>query len=594
MARRDLRVQDAAWEAAFDARLRRARAGADSFYRALLPGAMGEDERNVVRQSYAGLLWSKQFYHYVVADWLDGDPGHPPPPASRSAPGGRNVGWRHLYARDILSMPDTWEYPWFAAWDTAFHMVPMARVDPEFAKHQLRLFLREWYLHPNGQLPAYEFHFDDVNPPVHAWAVWRVYKMSAAAGHRDRDFLEGCFQKLLLNFTWWVNRKDASGRNLFSGGFLGLDNIGVFDRSRPLPTGGVLQQADGTAWMAFYAATMLAMALELAWDEDRLRPAYGDMASKFLEHFVQIAEAMNSVGGTGLWDEEDGFYYDQIRDGGVTVRLRTRSLVGLLPLIAVEVLDEERLQRLPGFSKRLDWFVRYKHSLSKGVALGRSNSRRKLLLAIPTRERLQRVLRYLLDEAEFLSPYGIRSLSRHHERHPFELPLDGVVHRVAYEPGESTTRLFGGNSNWRGPVWFPTNYLLIEALERYHHFYGDEFKVEFPTGSGRLMTLQQVANALEERLAALFLRGPDGRRPALGADERFVSDPNWRELVLFHEYFHADTGRGCGASHQTGWTALVVRAIEDMARRRAGGVSGAGTSGSRAGDRQRSRSSPRA
>ncbi len=581
-------------DVAFDRRVACARAEADAYYDALLPEGLLADERNVVRQAYAGLLWSKQFYHFVVEDWLDGDPGQPAPPSERQGPAGRNTGWRHLYARDILSMPDTWEYPWFAAWDTAFHMVPMARVDPHFAKHQLGLFLREWYLHPNGQLPAYEFHFDDVNPPVHAWAVWRVYKMSAAAGHRDRDFLEGCFQKLLLNFTWWVNRKDASGRNLFSGGFLGLDNIGVFDRSRPLPTGGVLQQADGTAWMAFYAATMLAMSLELACDGGRVRPAYEDMASKFLEHFVQIAEAMNSVGGTGLWDEEDGFYYDQIRNGGDTIRLRTRSLVGLLPLIAVEVLDEERLARLPGFTKRLDWFVRYKHSLSKGVALGRSNSRRKLLLAIPTRERLQRVLRYLLDEAEFLSPFGIRSLSRHHERHPFEFPLHGVVHRVAYEPGESTTRLFGGNSNWRGPVWFPTNYLLIEALERYHHFYGDEFTVEFPTGSGRRMTLQQVADALEERLAALFLRGPDGRRPALGADERFVSDPDWRDLVLFHEYFHADTGRGCGASHQTGWTALVVRAIEDMARRRAGGVSGAGTSGSRAGGRRRSRSSPRA
>ncbi|KAB2661029.1 MAG: glucosidase [Verrucomicrobia bacterium] len=538
----------------------------DEFYDQCLPRGLVGEERRVVRQGYAGLLWSKQFYHYVVDDWLCGDPGQPPPPGARLS--GRNTEWRHLYARDVISMPDKWEYPWFAAWDLAFHMVPFARVDGTFAKQQLGLFLREWYMHPNGQLPAYEFALGDVNPPVHAWSAWRVYKLTAERGHRDRDFLESVFQKLLLNFTWWVNRKDAAGKNLFSGGFLGLDNIGVFDRSKPLPGGGTLQQADGTAWMAFYCSTMLAIALELAHDGERLHPAYEDMASKFLEHFVQIAEAMNTVGGTGLWDETDGFFYDQLEMDGRVTPLRTRSLVGLLPLIAVEVLDEAEIARLPGFQRRLKWFVTHKHDLARGIALARSNSRRKLLLAIPTRDRLRRVFRYLFDEAEFLSPFGIRSLSRHHEEHPFSVTIGGETHRVGYLPGESDSFLFGGNSNWRGPVWFPVNYLLIEALERYHHFYGDEFTVEFPTGSGRRLTLRQIALDLERRLASLFLPDAAGRRPCHGDDPRFADDPHWRGLVLFHEYFHAETGRGCGANHQTGWTALVVRHLEDLSRSR--------------------------
>ena len=537
-------------------------------HEALLDLGMTPEERRVAEQACAGLLWSKQFYHYVVADWLEGDPGHPPPPEARKH--GRNSEWRHVHARDVISMPDKWEYPWFAAWDLAFHMIPFAMLDGDFAKAQLGLMLREWYMHPNGQIPAYEFAFGDVNPPVHAWAAWRVYKLTAPRGRRDRDFLESVFQKLLLNFTWWVNRKDAAGKNLFSGGFLGLDNIGVFDRSKPLPGGGTLQQADGTAWMAFYSLTMLAMALELAHDGQRVRPAYEDMASKFLEHFVQIAEAMNTLGGTGLWDEEDGFYHDQLEMDGQRIPLRTRSMVGLLPLIAVEVLDEEQIVRLPGFRKRLAWFVSHKHGLDRGIALGRSNSRKKLLLAIPTRDRLRRVLRYLLDESEFLSPFGIRSLSRFHEKNPFVFECDGAVHRVDYVPGESTTYLFGGNSNWRGPVWFPVNYLIGEALERYHHFYGDEFTVECPTGSGRFMTLREAALEIERRLASLFLPGPDSTRPAMSGHPVFSADPHWRDLVQFHEYFHAETGRGCGANHQTGWTALVLRYLGDVARRRQG------------------------
>ncbi|MBN8246477.1 MAG: glucosidase [Verrucomicrobia bacterium] len=549
--------------AAFDALVDRRRLECDAFYDALSPAHLDAEGRRVLRQAYAGLLWSRQFYHYAVEQWLDGDPGQPAPPESRRS--GRNRDWSHLYARDVLSMPDKWEYPWFAAWDLAFHMLPLSHVDADHAKSQLQSLLREWYLHPNGQLPAYEFAFGDVNPPVHPWAAWRVYKVSAPRGGRDRDFLEGIFQKLLLNFTWWVNRKDSQGQNLFSGGFLGLDNIGVFDRSHPLPHGGTLQQADATAWMAFYCSTMLAIALELAWDGHRVHTAYEDMASKFLEHFVQIAEAMNTLGGTGLWDEEDGFYYDEVRLDGRTQLLKTRSLVGLMPLIAVEVFDREQIERLPGFSRRLQWFRRHRLDAQRGIALGYSQSRQKLLLSIPTRDRLRRVLGYLGDEREFLSPFGIRSLSRHHEAHPYRIQLDGVEHRVDYAPGESDTALFGGNSNWRGPIWFPINYLIIEALERYHHFYGPEFTFEYPAGSGRQQTLAAVAGDLERRLISLFLPDAQGRRPCHGADPRFATDPHWRDLLLFHEYFHADTGRGCGASHQTGWTALVLRFLQDRA-----------------------------
>jgi len=549
------------FERVFAERLREA----DEFFESLCPPKQSKAEREVVRQAYAGLLWSKQFYNFVVEDWLKGDPATPKPPGARLS--GRNSEWKHVHSRDIVSMPDKWEYPWFAAWDLAFHMIPFARLDGKFAKDQLSLFLREWYMHPNGQIPAYEFAFGDVNPPVHAWAAWRVYKIADRAGSRDRDFLESVFQKLLLNFTWWVNRKDAQGKNLFSGGFLGLDNIGVFDRSKPLPTGGQLQQADGTAWMAFYCATMLSMALELAWDGDRVRPAYEDMASKFFEHFVQIVDAMNTLGGNGLWDEQDGFYYDQIQFDHHVVPLKTRSLVGLLPLIAVEVLDEDICRRLPGFSKRMNWFLKNLPELSRHIIKGGTDHQHRLL-AIPSREQLQRVLGYMLDEAEFLSPFGIRSLSRYHEQRPYEFHADGQVHRVDYVPGESNTFLFGGNSNWRGPIWFPTNYLLVEALERYHHFYGDSFQVECPTGSGRMMTLKQVAQEIESRLASLFLPDAKGHRACHGGDSRWADDPHWRELVLFYEYFHGETGKGLGASHQTGWSALVVRLMKDVARGR--------------------------
>jgi len=538
---------------------------ADEFFDSLCPPKQSQAERNVVRQAYAGLLWSKQFYHYVVEDWLNGDPSMPTPPEGRKH--GRNAEWKHLFSRDIISMPDKWEYPWFAAWDLAFHMIPFARLDGQFAKEQLSLFLREWYMHPNGQIPAYEFAFGDVNPPVHAWAAWRVYKIADRAGERDRDFLESVFQKLLLNFTWWVNRKDAQGKNLFSGGFLGLDNIGVFDRSKPLPTGGSLQQADGTAWMAFYSATMLGIALELACDGGKIRSAYEDMASKFFEHFVQIVDAMNTLGGSGLWDEGDGFYYDQIQFDDHVVPLKTRSLVGLLPIIAVEVLDEEKCRRLPGFYKRMNWFLKHRPDLSRHISYCASGKGHRLL-AIPSRERLERVLRYLLDENEFLSPFGIRSLSKFHERHPYEFRADGEVHRVDYVPGESNTFLFGGNSNWRGPIWFPTNYLLIEALERYHHYYGEELKIECPTGSGRLMNLKEVAREIGRRLGSLFLPDASGRRPCHGDDPRWANDSHWRDLVLFSEYFHGETGKGLGATHQTGWTALAVRVMKDVARGR--------------------------
>jgi hypothetical protein len=529
---------------------------ADDFFHSKGHERLTPDERLVARQSAAGLLWSKQFYHYDIEPWLDGDPDQPTPPVARK--GGRNAEWRHLNNRDIISMPDKWEYPWYAAWDLAFQMLPMAQLDPKFAKDQLVLFLREWYMHPNGQIPAYEFAFGDVNPPVHAWACWRVYKMTGKRGDRDRVFLARCFQKLLLNFNWWVNRKDPHGKNLFSGGFLGLDNIGVFDRSRPLPTGGHLEQADGTAWMAFYCGTMLSMAMELAAGD----PAYEDMATKFFEHFIAITDSINTLGGAGLWDEQDGFYYDQIRMGDVATPLRVRSLVGMVPLLAVEVLESETLDKLPDFKRRMQWFLDHRKDLpwfqTCNCAHGGDKEGHRLL-AIPTRERLERVVGYLMDEGEFLSPYGIRSVSKHHERSPYVFHAEGVEHRVDYTPGESTSALFGGNSNWRGPIWLPLNFLLIEALERYHHFYGDDLTVESPRGSGQRITLAGAADEIRSRLARLFLResGRDGRRPCHGDDPRFARDPHWNELVYFYEHFHADTGRGLGASHQTGWTSLV-------------------------------------
>jgi hypothetical protein len=551
----------AGFDRVFDARIREA----DEFYQNRVPEQVTPEERAVLRQGYAGLLWSKQFYHYVVNDWLEGDPAQPRPPESRKS--GRNHEWTHVFNRDVLSMPDKWEYPWFAAWDLAFHMIPFARIDPQFAKEQLILLLREWYTHPNGQIPAYEFAFTDVNPPVHAWAVWRVYKMTGPRGKRDRLFLERAFQKLLLNFTWWVNRKDPEGHNLFAGGFLGLDNIGVFDRSKPLPTGGHLEQADGTAWMAFYCNTMLSIALELACED----PAYEDVASKFFEHFIAIADAINTLGGTGLWAEDDGFYYDQLHIDGRIVPLRVRSLVGIIPLIAVEVLDDTKLNRLHGFRKRMDWFLVNRPDLARHISCmpsRRVSSGTNRLLAIPSRDRLARLLRYVLDETEFLASHGVRSVSQVHRDHPYVFDVMGERYEVDYVPGESNTGLFGGNSNWRGPIWFPINFLLLEALERYGHFYGADLTVECPVGSGRMLSLEEAAREMERRLATIFLPGPDGNRPCHGGDPRYAADPHWKDLVLFHEYFHGETGRGIGASHQTGWTALGLRCIEDIARSR--------------------------
>jgi hypothetical protein len=550
----------------FDATFARRIAETDAFYMEALASIPAGEERRVARQACAGLLWSKQFYHYGVRRWLEGDPTYPAPPAERWH--GRNVDWQHLFNADVISMPDKWEYPWYAAWDLAFHMIPFANLDSTFAKEQLVLLLREWYMHPNGQLPAYESALGDVNPPVHAWAVWRVYKMTGPRGGRDREFLARCFHKLLLNFTWWVNRKDVDGNNLFAGGFLGLDNIGIFDRSTPVPGGGHLEQADGTSWMAFYCATMLSMALELAHEDH----AYEDVASKFFEHYVAIADAINTVGGTGLWDDVDGFYYDQLHANDTAVPLRVRSLVGLIPLLACENIEWDTLDRLPGFCKRMQWFLDHRPEMAQQTSYMESAGddgqplHTHRLLAIPSRERLERVLRYVLDENEFLSPYGIRSVSRVHHESPAIFRVDGGEYRVDYEPGESATGLFGGNSNWRGPVWFPINYLLLEALERYDHFYGESFVVECPTGSGQRMTLGAVARELARRLASIFLPDASGRRPCHGRERRYAVDPQWRDLLLFHEYFHGETGAGLGASHQTGWTALIVRCLETAAR----------------------------
>ena len=486
---------------------------ADDFYGAILGARMSPDERLIARQAYASLLWSRQFYHYAVADWLEGDPAQPKPPDSRWE--GRNSQWLHLFNRDVISMPDTWEYPWYASWDLAFHMIPFAKIDPEFAKEQIVLFHREWYMNPNGQAPAYEFALSDVNPPVHAWACWRVYKISAPRGQRDRVFLERVFQKLLINFTWWVNRKDVTGKQVFSGGFLGLDNIGIFDRSQPLPTGQVLEQADGTAWMAFYCVTMLSMALELAAGD----LAYEDIASKFFEHFIYIAGAMNTLGGSGLWDETDGFYYDQLLVDGRAFPLKIRSIVGIIPLFAVEVLEEGLMSKLPAFQKRMQWFLDNRRDMQSQISYMETSKRQDhdhRLLAIPSHERLTRVLRTLLDENEFLSPFGIRSLSKIHEEHPYVLRVDGEERHVGYEPGESRSGLFGGNSNWRGPIWFPLNYLLIESLERYFHFFGPDLQVECPTGSGVMKNLQEVAYELNSRLASLFYAGRNRPEPVAG------------------------------------------------------------------------------
>ena len=537
---------------------------ADEFYGSILPSSLSEDASRVARQSLAGLLWSKQYYHYVVKDWLDGDAAQPAPPADRRR--GRNHDWTHVYNADVLLMPDKWEYPWFAAWDLAFHCVAVAIVDPEFAKDQLRLLLREWYMHPNGQLPAYEWALADVNPPVHAWAAWRVYKIEQKRrGSGDVKFLEAVFHKLLLNFTWWVNRKDAEGMNIFQGGFLGLDNIGVFDRSAPLPTGGHIEQSDGTSWMAMYSLNMLAIAMELA----RHDHAYEDVASKFWEHFLNIAHAMsggrrNGVDGHDLWNDEDGFFYDVLHtpDDGREA-LKVRSLVGLIPLLAVETLDADALTRHKSFGRRMNWFLEHRPDLTENVACMRSPGHgERRLLSIVDRERLTRVLSVMLDEREFLSPYGIRAISQVHRDRPYRLAVGGAEYRVGYEPAESTSGLFGGNSNWRGPIWMPINFLLIEALQKFHHYYYDSFTIECPTGSGRMMTLAQVAADLSRRLSSIFLEDHESRRPVFGTVERFQRDPHWHDLLPFHEYFNGDTGAGVGASHQTGWTALVAKLIQ--------------------------------
>ncbi len=536
------------------------RAEADAFYMPL-SGHLSPDAQLVQRQAFAGLLWTKQLYLYDVEQWLTGDPAGPPPAAGRMA--GRNAQWRHLNNADVISMPDKWEYPWYAAWDLAFHCIPLAQVDPDFAKSQIILLLREWYMHPNGQLPAYEWAFSDVNPPVHAWAAWRVYKIDKrVTGRADRDFLERAFHKLLLNFTWWVNRKDREGNNLFQGGFLGLDNIGVFDRSAPLPTGGFIEQSDGTAWMGMFSLNMLTIALELS----RENRAYEDVATKFFEHFLYIAGALNGVGvdHTALWDDEDEFFYDVLHlpDGNQT-RLKVRSLVGLIPLLAVETIEPELLEELPGFRGRLEWFLANRPDLAGLVShWDEPGAGRRRLLALVRGHRMKRLLGRMLDPEEFLSPHGIRALSRYHVDHPYELGVDGINHMVHYEPAESSTGLFGGNSNWRGPVWFPLNYLLIEALQKFHHYYSDDFLVEHPTGSGERHTLWEVATDLSQRLSGIFLRDADGRRAVFGANETMQRNAHWRDLIPFAEYFHGDTGEGLGASHQTGWTALVAKLLE--------------------------------
>jgi hypothetical protein len=544
----------------FDAVFARRRREADEFYATVIPAQLSEDARLVMRQAFAGLLWSKQFFHYDVRRWLEGDPAGPPPPASRRA--GRNHEWEHLYNDDVISMPDKWEYPWYAAWDLAFHMIPLALVDPDFAKGQLLLFLREWYMHPNGQIPAYEWAFGDVNPPVHAWAALRVYRIERKLrGTGDRDFLQRVFHKLLLNFTWWVNRKDAEGKNVFQGGFLGLDNIGVFDRSAPLPTGGHIEQSDGTAWMGMYCLNMLAIALELARED----PSYEDVASKFFEHFVYIAHAMDAMGheGISLWDEADGFYYDVLHVDGRHQPLKVRSLVGLVPLFAVQALEPDVVDALPGFRRRLQWFIDNRPELRDHIQLSTTPAgATRRLLSIVSREQLPRILSVMLDENEFLSPHGIRAVSRYHAEHPYVFAVGGAEHRVDYEPAESSSGLFGGNSNWRGPIWFPMNYLLIESLQKFHHFYGDAVRVRFPTGAGPRLNLWEVAAEVSRRLTRIFLRGADGRRPVHGGTEKFQTDPHWRDLVLFYEYFHGDNGAGIGASHQTGWTGLVAKLLQ--------------------------------
>jgi hypothetical protein len=540
---------------------------ADEFYAELQDGIASADARDVQRQAFAGMIWSKQFFSYEVREWLRGDPAQPPPPPERKQ--GRNHDWLHVNNAHVMSMPDKWEYPWYAAWDLAFHCIPLAIVDAEFAKHQLVLLTREWYMHPNGQFPAYEWAFGDVNPPVHAWATWRVFQMDRKVRREtnphdqgDLEFLERVYHKLLLNFTWWVNRKDAQGRNIFQGGFLGLDNIGVFDRSTPLPTGGFINQADGTSWMAMYCLNLLRIALELA----QHNKVYEDIATKFFQHFLDIAAAINSEedGALGLWDNEDEFYYDHLcLPDGENAPMKIRSMVGLIPLFAVEVLDPALLKKLPGFTGRMEWYLNHRPDLAKLVSRWHeSGSDERHLLSLLRGHRMKCLLRRMLDETEFLSDHGIRALSKIHEQHPYRIDVGGMTHEVAYWPAESKSGLFGGNSNWRGPIWMPVNFLIIESLQKFHHYYGDDFKVECPTGSGKFMTIKDVACELSHRLEKLFLKGADGQRPVLKYHSKLATDPHFKDYVLFHEYFHGDNGRGVGASHQTGWTGLVAKLLQ--------------------------------
>jgi hypothetical protein len=551
-------------EELFDDIMEQRRIEADEFYHKISPLPMSEDHRNIQRQAFAGMLWCKQFYHFIWEQWANGDPGMPPPPPERKAI--RNSQWKHMYLDDILSMPDSWEYPFFAAWDSAFHCIPLAMIDPEFAKKQLDLFTREWYMHPNGQLPAYEWNFGDVNPPVHAWSVFRTFKIERKMyGYEDLDFLERLFQKLLLNFTWWVNRKDFDGKNVFEGGFLGLDNIGLFNRSDPLPTGGTLEQADSTGWMGFYCLSMLNIALELA----KHRRIYEDIASKFFEHFILISDAMqyrSDGGAKSLWNEEDGFYYDAISWGGPwSQQMPVRSLVGLIPLYATCTLEPEVINRFPSFKRRLEWFIENRPDVAERnmSSLKRRGKGDRILLALCNEERLKKILHRMLDEDEFLSDYGIRSLSRYHKDHPYSMDVNGQRFQVSYIPGDSDSGLFGGNSNWRGPIWCAVNFLLIESMQRFYMFYGDSLKVECPTGSGDEMHLGRVAEEIQHRLQHLMVRDDAGKRAIHAGNEMFDYDPNWKDNVWFYEFFDGDTGRGLGASHQCGWTGLIAKMIHD-------------------------------
>ena len=533
-------------------------AEADEFYAQFTPANPVGDVVPVQRQAFAGLLWNKQYYNYEIDTWLNGDPGQPPPPESRKK--GRNSDWKYLFNRDVISMPDKWEYPWYASWDLAFHCVPLAMIDADFAKKQLILFLREWYMHPNGQLPAYEWNLGEVNPPVQGWAALKVYQIDKErTGKGDILFLKKMFLKLVLNFTWWVNRKDSEGNNIFQGGFLGLDNIGAFDRGKPLPGGGHMEQADGTSWMAMYSLTLMDMALEIAQEDD----AYEDVASKFYEHFVHIAESLNKFGEQGLWNEEDGFYYDALHmPDGNTLPLKVRSLVGLTSLLAVSIIGFDVLARMKGFKKRMEWFRHNREGLNKCMVVEDLGEEQNLLLSLVPKKRLIRILQKMFDEGEFLSPGGIRSISKYHKDHPFVLRLDGNEYRVDYEPAESRTDLFGGNSNWRGPVWIPINYLFIEALRKYHRYYGDSLKIEYPTGSGTSMNLMEVAVKLSQRVTGIFVKDDKGKRFVHGDERKYQEDPYFRELVHFYEYYNGDTCMGLGASHQTGWTALVAEMIQ--------------------------------